>query len=369
MHRASPAAPAPTRVSAPRVSDQVAEVETPSSGQVVLRMWPARSDLLMVGFWALLATTLGRGLAPALPGTTGGIGELILGVEQLAAFSSQFLVVMGSATCVRLLLSTLECRSQLFRPVAIVVCAAALPVIISASSRHLAPAWLISLVGLSTALGFAAVLPALRVLHSRAAGLVLFGVTCGSLVSAVGRIIALYASHHAQAPLFGLARAVATGGLLLDAATVALVAFWLARRFRFAVLLVAVLAGVGALFAWAGIQGEEAEGWRLVAGRALSALTAHPDPFIGSGVRYFVEVFAILLGAVTLWFRWPSGVGATLAFGLLTRVSGDVPLCSLMLMLAALSAVRASLEPIRPSETLPEPSGRRASLEVVPATR
>jgi len=369
MHRASPVAPAPTRVSAPRVSDQVVEEEAPISGRAALRMWPARFDMLMVGFWALLATTLGRGLAPALPGSTAGIGELILGVEKLAAFSSQFLVVMGSATCVRLLLATLECRSQLFRPVAIVVCAAALPVIISASSRHLAPAWLITLVGLSTALGFASVLPALRALHSRAAGLVLFGVTCGSLVSAAGRIIALYASHHVQAPLFSLARGIATGGLLLDAMSVALVAFWLSRRFRFAMLLVALLAAIAGLFAWAGIQAEEAQGWRLVAGRALSALTAHPDPFIGSGVRYFVEVFAILLGAVTLWFRWPSGVGAALAFGLLARVSGDVPLCGLMLMLAALSAVRASLEPIRPSETLPEPSGRRASLEVVPATR
>jgi len=253
--------------------------------------------------------------------------------------------------------------------VAIFVCAAALPVIISASSRHLAPAWLMTLVGLSTALGLASVLPALRALHSRAAGLVLFGVSCGSLVSSVGRIIALYASHHVQAPLFGLARGVATAGLVLDALSVALVAFWLARRFRFAVLLVVVLAGLAGVIAWAGIQADASEGWRLVAGRTLSAITSHPDPFIGSGVRYFVEIFAILLGAVTLWFRWPGGVGAALAFCLLARVSGDVPLCSLMLMLAALSAVRASLDPFRPSETRPEPSGRRASLEVVPATR
>lgn len=332
-------------------------------------MWPARSDLLMVGFWALLATALGRGLAPALPGSTEGIGELILGVEQLAAFSSQFLVIMGSATCVRLLLSTLECRSRVFRPTAIVVCAAALPVIISASSRHLAPAWLITLVVLSGALGLAAVLPVLRTPQSRAAGLLLLAVTTGSLVSAGGRLVALYASHHVQAPLFGLARGIATAGLLLDALGVALVAFWLARRFRLAILLVAFLAALAAVLAWTGTRGDEVNGARLVVGRTLSALTAHPDPFIGSGVRYFVEVFAILLGGVTLWFRWPSGVGAALAFGLLARVSGDVPLCSLMLMLAALSAVRASLELFRPNDVPAEPSGRRASLEVVPATR
>jgi hypothetical protein len=71
---------------------------------------------------------------------------------------------------------------------------------------------------------------------------------------------------------------------------------------------------------------------------------------------------------VTLWFRSPPGVGETLTFALLARVSGDVPSCALMLMLAAFCAVRASLQPVRPHETAVS-SGRRASLEVVPATR
>jgi hypothetical protein len=46
-----------------------------------------------------------------------------------------------------------------------------------------------------------------------------------------------------------------------------------------------------------------------------------------------------------------------------------VPLCALMLMLAALSAVRASLYGPE-SDSLPlEPSGRRGPLEVMPVTR
>jgi hypothetical protein len=134
----------------------------------------------------------------------------------------------------------------------------------------------------------------------------------------------------------------------------------------------AFFAAVAATCVWGGIEGTnmpDPEGWQLLAGRALGALTAHPDPFVDAGFRYFVELYAILVASVTLWFRRPSAVGQALCFALLARVSGDVPACALLLMLAALCAVRASLEPISPEEVAVEPSGRRAPLEVVPATR
>jgi hypothetical protein len=326
------------------------------------------AELLLVGFWGLAATIVGRGLATALPGATAGIGPLIVGVEKLGAFSSQFLVIMGVATCLRLLFTTLGCRSYLFHPVAIVSCASALPIVMFASSRHLAPAWLMALMGISAALALISALPALRVPKSRAAGLVLLTVTCGSIVSATGRIIALYASHQAHAGLFGLARLIATLGLALDALSVLLVAVWFARRVRFGLAALAVLGALAALLVWFGVREDHASAWPFVVGRALAALTAHPDPFIGSGVRYFVETTAIGLAAVTLWLEWSTGVGAALCFALLARVSGDVPLCSLMLMLAALSAVRASLQ--APENEAPiEPSGRRAPLEVMRVTR
>jgi hypothetical protein len=325
--------------------------------------------VLLVGFWGLAATLLGRGLATALPVSSAGIGPLIVGVEQLGAFSSQFLVILGVATCLRLLFATLECRSYLFHPIAIISSAAALPIVMFASSRHRSPAWLMALMGISAALALVSALPALRMPRSRAAGLVLLTVTCGSIVSSTGRIIALYASHQAHAGLFGLARGIATLGLALDAMSLVLVGVWLSRRRRFGAAFVFGIATTSAVLVWLGAPGNETSAWPLVIGRALSALTAHPDPFIGSGVRYFVEIAAICLAAVTLWFEWSSGVGAALCFALLARVSGDVPLCSLMLMLAALSAVRASLQAPRNDSVRIEPSGRRAPLEVMPVTR
>jgi hypothetical protein len=375
MHPASPVAEVESSVNAPPAAGGSGgssslcappELEKKSLSQ---RISATRAEVLLVGFWGLTATLLGRGLTSALPGSTAGIGPLIVGVEQIGAFASQFLVVLGVATCVRLLLSTLECRSYLFHPVAIISSAAALPIVLSASSRHLSPAWLMALMGISAALALISALPALRQPHSRAAGLVLLTVTCGSIVSTTGRIIALYASHQAHAGLFGLARGVATLGLLLDAMSVVLVGVWLARRFRFGLVLVVLMAAAAALVVWLGVRGENGGAWPLVVGRALAALTAHPDPFIGSGLRYFIEIAAICAAAVTLWLAWPTGVGAVLCFALLARVSGDVPLCSLMLMLAALSAVRASLQTPPPEPRRIEPSGRRAPLEVMPVTR
>jgi hypothetical protein len=376
MQPASPTAPAEPSVSAssPGVGagTKISSASSPpraERGWLAQRLSATAPEVLLVGFWGLAATLLGRGLATALPGSSAGIGPLIVGVEQLGAFSSQFLVILGVATCLRLLFATLDCRSYLFHPIAIISSAAALPIVMFASSRHLSPAWLMALMGISAALALISALPALRIPRSRAAGLVLLTVTCGSIVSATGRIIALYASHQAHAGLFGLARGIATLGLVLDATSLVLVGVWLSRRLRFGAVFVLGIATASAALVWLGAPGNETSAWPLVIGRALSALTAHPDPFIGSGVRYFVEMAAICMAAVTLWFEWSSGVGAALCFALLARVSGDVPLCSLMLMLAALSAVRASLQTPRNDSARIEPSGRRAPLEVMPVTR
>jgi hypothetical protein len=373
----SPVAPVETKASAVTAgvgSESERVAVTPASGLRVVpgRIVATRSDVLLVGLAALVATVVGRGAAPALPGSSAGIGPWITGLEQLAGFSTQFMAVMGVSTCVRLLLSTLDSPSRGFRLVAILTTTTGLPVVISASSRHLSTGWLIALVGLSAALGLAAARPALRTAQSRAAGLMLLLVTLGSLVSAFARVLALYASQELEAELFGLARGIATAGLLIDVLSVLLAALWVARRWRFGVGLMASLASLAALVVWLGAHSVElvdGQGWGLFIGRALAALTAHPDPLVETGFRYFVEIYAILVAGVSLWFRRPLGVGETLCFALLARVSGDVPSCALMLMLAALCAVRASLQPVRPHEAASQALGRRASLEVVPVTR
>jgi hypothetical protein len=294
----------------------------------------------------LLATLVARALAPALPGSNVGIGRLILGVDQLAAFLSQFVVIVGAATCVRLLMrSMIERRLSYFqRLVSVVLSAAAIPIVLSAANRQIEPVWLMTLVGLSGAVVLVSVVPALRRPEARAAALVLGVATLASLVWASARVMALEASNIAYASLFEVAQGIASVGLLLDAASTAIAAFWLARQRREGLWLVLAAAALAALGVWAAASGEAGgDTWRVVISRSLAALAPHPDPFVSTVLRYFVEGWAVLLAGVALWTQRRTQLGPTFAFALLARASGDVPICALMLLLAALSTAFLSL--------------------------
>ncbi len=303
---------------------------------------PHRGDTWLVAGSALLATCLGRALAPALPGWRVGLSATISELEQLAAFLSQFLVVMGVATALRLLSSSLRYRLPLFRPIAVVCCALALPLILFSSRQRLESSWLVALVLLSGLVGAGAAIASLRHRHSRAAGLVLALVTLGSLVSASARLLALDAGELSRAGLFAVSRGVATGALLLDIASLGVAGLWLARQWVGGAWIASGI-GFGALaVGLAAVHGASAAAWRVVMGRALDSLTGHPDPVLPLAVRYAAELGAVGLSAWALVHRGPAAVGVTLCFSLLARVSGDVPLCALMLVLSALCAVRAS---------------------------
>jgi hypothetical protein len=302
------------------------------------------TDTRLVGIAALLATLVARALAPALPGSNVGIGRLILGVDQVAAFLSQFVVIVGAATAVRLLMrSMIERRLSYFqRLVSVVLSAAAIPIVLSAANRQIEPVWLLTLVGLSGAVVLVSVVPALRRPEARAAALVLGVATLASLVWAGARAMALEASNIAYASLFEVAQGIASVGLLLDAASCALAAFWLGRQRREGLWLVLAAAVLAVLGVWAAGSGD-GEAWRVVMARSLAALAPHPDPFVSASLRYFVEAWAVLLAGVALWTQRRTQLGPTLALALLARASGDVPICALMLLLAALSTAFLSL--------------------------
>jgi len=297
------------------------------------------TDTRLVALAALLATLVARALAPALPGSNVGIGRLILGVDQVAAFLSQFVVIVGAATSVRLLMrSMIERRLSYFqRLVSVVLSAAALPIVLSAANRQIEPVWLLTLVGLSGAVVLVSVVPALRRTEARAAALVLGVATLASLVWAGARAMALEASNIAYASLFEVAQGIASVGLLLDAASCALAAFWLGRQRRDGLWLVFAASVLGVLGVWAAAGSDGGDTWRVVVARSLAALAPHPDPLVSISLRYFVEAWAVLLAAVALWSQRRTQLGPTLAFALLARASGDVPIGALMLLLAALS--------------------------------
>lgn len=296
----------------------------------------------MVGGCSVVASGLGRAIAPALPGTSSGIDGLISKLDQMSAFLTQFVVVMGVATAARLLLFALQYRLLIFRPVAVLSCAFVFPLVVTASSHRLGSGWLLAMLGSSAIVATAAAGPSLRNAHSRFAGLVLCVATAGSLVAATAKILGLNASRQAQASLFATARGVSSVGLALEILLLVVVTLWLVRRERRLAVGVAAIWALSAAAAWAGVHGEVAAPWRMFAGRALSSLTTHPDPYLGTGVRYTVEVASVLMAGLALTQNRTRGVGQAVAFALLAGASADVPVCGLMLVLSSLLAIRAS---------------------------
>jgi hypothetical protein len=305
------------------------------------------ADTRLLAFAALLATLVARALAPALPGSNAGSGRLISGVDQAAAFLSQFVLIVGAATAVRLLMRSMVDRrlGYVHRLVSVVGSAAAIPIVLSAANRQIEAPWLIALVLLSSAVALASLFPAMQRPPGRAAALTLGVATLASLVWAGSRVLALEASDHAYASLFEVAQGGATAGLLLDIASTLVAAVWLARQSRQNVWWLAAAVVAALALAWAGFGGAEAAPWRVVVNRSLAALAAHPDPFVSAALRYFVEAWAVLLASVALWSQRHNALGPAIVFALLARASGDVPICAMLLLLAALSMALATVTP------------------------
>lgn len=302
------------------------------------------TDTRLVAVVALAATVVARGLAPALPGSSFASGPLILGVDRVAAFLSQFAVIVGAATCVRLLLRAMIERrlSYAQRLISVVMSAAAIPIVLSAANRQIEPAWLLVLVGLSGGVALASLAPAMRSPQARAAALVLGVTTLATLVWAGARILALEASNVAYTSLFRAAEGIATLGLAFEGIACAITVFWLGRQKPWGTWLVASATLAAVAIVWAGVGEPNADAWRVVVARALGALTPQPDPLVADTLRYFVEVSAIVLAAAALASLRRPEVGPIVAFALLARASGDTPLGALMLMLAALSMALTS---------------------------
>jgi hypothetical protein len=156
-------------------------------------------------------------------------------------------------------------------------------------------------------------------------------------------VLALEASDSAYASLFEVAQGGATAGLFLDVASTLVAAVWLARQRRQNLWWLSAALVAAAALAWVGFGGAEAAPWRVVVNRAFAALAAHPDPFVSAALRYFVEAWAVLLAAVALWAQRHNALGPAIVFSLLARASGDVPICAMLLLLAALSMALASV--------------------------
>jgi hypothetical protein len=290
----------------------------------------------------LLATLLGRGVAPALPGTAAGIEGLIEASQALAAVTSVNLFFLAGMLTVWLAIASLA-QPELPASYRLGVLPATATVVILGIAALIAPVearWLLWIGVISGSVALVAVPGTLASPPSRAVGFVLLSVGIVAFLQVIARMLAVRASDEALAALFGYARVFSTLGFVLHVGALAIVGLWLAAR-RWALLgTVGASAIAFSLFvAWGAAGGTQvdATALQILAARAFDELTRHPVPYVPAFIRHTVDVLTLVTVATTVGaWKKPALLATAVSLALLGSGNADIPLCAVMLTLAAL---------------------------------
>jgi hypothetical protein len=310
---------------------------------------------------AALAVFLGRGLAPALPGSRSGIEAWITRIETgtamvpaLGAWLTQLTLLSLSWLCMHFSLLLLGQRSvpALLRFV-VTLLGASLFAIVSLANvaqGQLGGSWLIAAAISALALAGLAASRALARPATRAAGLILLGIQLSGTLQLGSRILAVAASNRARAADFVMAQRCASAAFVLTAATLLFGLYWLwtsDRKRQSALIPLTVLPAVLITMMALTGTGEGGTWLQQLAARTLSELRTHPDPLVSVPLRDAIELCALFVGVLVLTrANKPSSMNAVVALALISRGNVDIPLCALLLGCAALlSLTVTSTEP------------------------
>ena len=312
---------------------------------------------------ALLATVVGRGIAPAIPGLAVGIASVIVLSGRIAAFLSQLVAAGGVAAAVRLGAAALRsARLDLgYRLIALPGGAIVIALVMAAWARPLEPDMCRTMALAAIATALAGAVANLRVTETRAAGLVLGSAGLSGLLHLLARELVSRAAEHLDNTSLHWAVAVATLATLLDLIALGLTLTYLGRGARRKVLLTVayVLVPAFALGAFAAHGTAPGAGIaRVLAERTLAQLSRAPAAALPSALRFAITT--ALLTAAGLCVLKPgerSKTSVVLSLSLLSLGAPDMPLPALWLVVATLLA---------PSQPTPVPALARADK---PATR
>lgn len=295
---------------------------------------------------AICSVIFGRSLAQALPGSSSGLGR-ILEINRIASgFFTQLLAIMLVASATRLIghawaAHGVAPRYRLFiAPAAVavvtIVILASLDTVVGPYTPEISI--LLGVMGGTVALNSAAActkLPPLRV-----AGLSLWLIGVASIGQILSRLFALQASEAAHQGQFAAAQFVATAAVVLDALSIAVVFVWVVRRDR--VPWYRLLTAVAACFVLVNTAHRGASSGantlQVVLWRSLAQLHREPSPVLPQMALDSIEVMALLLALVLLFYPRRASVELRACLGLivLARSSTDIPLCAGMLVVGAL---------------------------------
>jgi hypothetical protein len=293
---------------------------------------------------ALLATIIGRGVAPAIPGLTVGIAPFIALSGRVAAFLSQLVAAGGVAAAVRLAGGALRLpKLDLgFRLIALPASAIVVALVMAAWARPLEPELCRLMALAAIAASLSAAIASLRTIDTRASGLVLGSACLSGISHLIARELVSRAAERLDSGSLRWAVAVATLATLLDLLALALSLAYLGqkkpRRSAIGAAVVIVPAVIIGLFAAHGAA-PGAGLLRVLVERVLAQLSRAPAAALPPAVRFAVTT-ALLIGA-GLCVAKPSERGKTsvvLALSLLSLGAPDMPLPALWLVVAALLA-------------------------------
>lgn len=325
--------------------------------------------LALVGF---LASWLGRGISPALPGSSTGIERFIVLTYGATSVLSQ-LAAAGAVAFVLRLSGTLLVERRLgiaFRTVALPAATAVAALTVAAAHDGL-DAEMQSVLAVACLMSVAVSIPfGLLSRATRAVGLLLVLAALASLLHFSSLALAIRSGETAWAGGYELSRGVATAAFVADVAMLAFAVVWLgrARGTRIATLGAAsVLFGFAlTLLAREGLE-QDANAWLVVVARTMDEISRPPSPFIPAALRYVLEGALALCALLCLLDRERFTFGALFALALIGRGAVDVPLSALLLCAGSLTLPLMALH----GEPTPPPSsrGRRevgAPAEAVP---
>ncbi len=298
--------------------------------------------LWLLAALGLVASFLGRGLTPALPGSSTGI-ERFIGMTYSATSVLSQIVAAGAVAFVLRLSGMLLVERRLgiaFRAVALPAATAVAALTVAAAHDGLDPA-MHNVLAIACLISAAVSVPfGLLRSETRAVGLVLLLSLVSSSLSFSALALAVRASETVSPSGYTLAQAVATVGWLLKLATLSFTLLWLGRAKppRMAALSVGCLLFGFALtlVAREGLE-SDASPWTVVVARTFDQLSRPPLPLIPWLARRIVAAAAGAAALLCLFDRRRGMHGALFTLSLIGLGVVDVPLAALLLCTAALS--------------------------------
>ena len=310
---------------------------------------------------AILATIVGRGIAPAIPGLAVGIAPFISVSGRVAAFLSQLVAAGGVAAAIRLAAGALRLpKLDLgYRLIALPGSAIVIALVMAAWARPLAPELCRLMAFAAIAASLAGALASLRASETRASGLVLGVAGLSGLAHLTARELLSRSALDAGSARWVLA--MSSLATLLDLLALGLALTYLGRgklrQIAIAGALVLVPALVLGLIAAHG-SAPGAGVLRVLAARALGQLSRVPTAAVPSVLRFTITV-ALLFAAGACVAR-PGERGrasVVLSMSLLSLGATDMPLPALWLVVAALLAPKQ----VAPLDVAALRGARRAS--------